>query len=399
MRLRASFADTTIATDEVCRPHRSAPHRRRCTSLLTGVALLLVLTGLLPGLPAGGQTTAQAQAQTRDAGPLLYIALGDSIASGHGLADAPGGACQRSDDGYPERVRELLATQHGEVTLHHLACSGARAVEGAETEARIVACRATTGRLDDADQTAFNSCEAISLAAQVDLALTLIAERPAGTEVLVSITVGINDAQWSDPIALTRLLLATDEAFREQADALAAEIGAAVRTQVQRLLRADIPATDLTIVLTDYYQPFNAGSMIFSLLQRGQQLAWGSGSSDQPCVGTDRNGGAHTETCAERVRLGLQGLHDEFERIARREPRVVLAPLLGRFTGHEAAEGLCGTAPTAGASWVQINAYSGVNQRIDCFHPNATGAQQIAQIVVAAASWVQPWSSAGMFTP
>lgn len=408
MRLRALDIDTPgapVQAQMYSRESISAPgplrHRRSGRRAPVSIVLILIVTvlaGLLPGTQAAART---ARAGAGDAGPLVYIALGDSIASGHGLAVAPDGACQRSDAGYPERVRLLLAEQHSVVTLHHLACSGARAVEGAETDARITACRATEGRITDADRAAFNTCDALSLAAQVDLALSLIAERPEGAEVLVSITIGINDAQWSDPVALTRLLLATDDAFHERADALAQEIGAGVRAQVQRLLQEDIAPNDLTIVLTDYYQPFNAGSMIFSLLQRGQQLAWGSGSSDQPCVGTDRDGGTHTRTCAERVRLGLQELHDAFERIASREPRVVLAPLLGRFSGHEAAEGLCGTAATSGESWVQTNAYSGVHQRIDCFHPNELGAQQIAQVVVASSSWVQPWSfapGAGFFT-
>lgn len=364
------------------------------------VALLLSLLSTERALSAATPTADNAR---DSAPPLVYIALGDSIASGHGLADAPVGVCERSEDGYPARVQALLERQRaaaGEVEIHHLACSGARALADETTAERISACQQEFG-IADPDET-LNYCDMLALDTQVQHALSIIEERPEDAEVLVSISIGINDAQWSDPIALTRLLLAPDDEFSAQAEELADTIGSGVRAQVQRLLQADIAPNDLTIVLTDYYQPFNAGSMIFSLLARGQSLAWGSGSSGEPCVGTDRDGNKHTLSCIERVRMGLQELHDSFERIARREPRVVLAPLLGRFTGHEAAQGVCGNAETDGPSWVQTNAYRGSASRPDCFHPNDLGAEQIAQIVVTAASWVQPWTfgpNAGTVTP
>jgi hypothetical protein len=64
-----------------------------------------------------------------------YFALGDSVASGHGLAGATG-ECFRSNKAYPYTVRDALKMRYqkvnfpthkaadGSVVRHHLACSG-----------------------------------------------------------------------------------------------------------------------------------------------------------------------------------------------------------------------------------------------------------------------------------
>src|SRR6188472_1396199 len=54
-----------------------------------------------------------------------YFALGDSIASGHGLQGAQGN-CLQSSHAYPYKVRDILATQYTVKfpASHHLACSG-----------------------------------------------------------------------------------------------------------------------------------------------------------------------------------------------------------------------------------------------------------------------------------
>ena len=56
-----------------------------------------------------------------------YFALGDSVASGHGL-DGASGECLRSSKAYPYTVRDALETRYHKVNFppqHHLACSGA----------------------------------------------------------------------------------------------------------------------------------------------------------------------------------------------------------------------------------------------------------------------------------
>ena len=55
--------------------------------------------------------------------PLVYFALGDSIASGHGLMDQ--GDCRRSEKSYPYQLKALLLKQYQQVDFKHLACSGA----------------------------------------------------------------------------------------------------------------------------------------------------------------------------------------------------------------------------------------------------------------------------------
>ncbi len=54
---------------------------------------------------------------------LTYFALGDSYASGHGLAD-DGGACRRSKLAYPYLVRDALLETYNISDFRHLACSG-----------------------------------------------------------------------------------------------------------------------------------------------------------------------------------------------------------------------------------------------------------------------------------
>jgi hypothetical protein len=54
-----------------------------------------------------------------------YFALGDSVASGHGLND-DGSACRRSSDAYPRLVEDLLLERYHVVNLHFYACSGAK---------------------------------------------------------------------------------------------------------------------------------------------------------------------------------------------------------------------------------------------------------------------------------
>ncbi|MBB3101137.1 lysophospholipase L1-like esterase [Actinoplanes campanulatus] len=63
--------------------------------------------------------------------PLQYVALGDSVAAGHGAA-ATGDACGRSSAAYPT----LLARQaRGSITLRFAACSGATTIDVATRQA------------------------------------------------------------------------------------------------------------------------------------------------------------------------------------------------------------------------------------------------------------------------
>lgn len=98
-----------------------------------------------------------------------YVALGDSVAAGLGLPQGPGipeeQACGRSPQAYPQQVAASL-----NMTLEHYACSGAKVDEG----------------IYDPQDVNGNK-----LQPQLDRAFA------AGTPDLITMTIGANDARWS----------------------------------------------------------------------------------------------------------------------------------------------------------------------------------------------------------
>lgn len=108
---------------------------------------------------------------------VRYFALGDSVASGHGLLDNDGSACvpngvsccHRSRLAYPWIVSELLTDLGYEVVFadgQHLACSSARSEH---------------------------------LNGQIDILLDQLDGRSPEDAVLLSITIGVNDFAWDSP--------------------------------------------------------------------------------------------------------------------------------------------------------------------------------------------------------
>lgn len=281
-----------------------------------------------------------------------YIALGDSIASGHGLMDQ-GGECRRSDLAYPRQVAAVLNDRYRTVIFderRHLACSGSRAV-GAEG--------------------------AKSLNWQVDRALERLSNRPT----LVTISIGANDFHWSDPgNFIQQLYLQTDEGYRDWADRKADEVEAALYEELKRLTAH----SNVYVVVTEYYNPFNSDSVFFlSPLGDG-------------CVFRD---------CHERTEYGIEALNgalrDAVSRIGNPLRVTMTSGIQDAFVGHEAPSKSCGNNdPGTAETWVQYrddpnsNSQPGIavwfGDRVgdwngDCFHPNAKGATQIAGYVDRAA--------------
>ena len=153
-----------------------------------------------------------------------YFALGDSIASGHGLQDA--GSCRRSAKSYPSKVADLLS-EHYQVHFHHIACSGATARQ--------------------------------SLPRQVDEALGFIDQRNAtpsdrGRPTLVSLTIGANDLEWADLLKLAqRLIFLRDAQYVDFVVKRLKETATTITDQIRRLLAID----GVRVVLTDVHNPFN----------------------------------------------------------------------------------------------------------------------------------------------
>ncbi|MEK7152643.1 MAG: SGNH/GDSL hydrolase family protein, partial [Patescibacteria group bacterium] len=98
-----------------------------------------------------------------------YVALGDSVAAGAGLPPGVGiteeQGCARSEQAYPYKVAASLG-----MSLEHLACSGAKVDEGLYGPQEV---------------------NGTAIEAQLDRAFA------AGTPDLITVTIGANDARWS----------------------------------------------------------------------------------------------------------------------------------------------------------------------------------------------------------
>jgi lysophospholipase L1-like esterase len=158
---------------------------------------------------------------------------------------------------------------------------------------------------------------------------------------LVSITIGINDLEWWNLSRVRDLLDGDRETFETWLRDAVSSVRAAVAGQVARLLTR----RGVSVVLTEYYDPFNQGSPLFLLC-------------------------ADPAQCRDRTEEAVTALNRELRALVR--PRVRVASVQARFEGHEAARPRCGLlAPGSARTWIQP----------DCLHPNSRGAEAIATAV------------------
>ena len=303
------------------------------------LAALALLAGPLQASAGAGRTGVD------------YVALGDSVAAGRGLDDT-GGLCRRSPRAYPRLVlSELTERTRGRIRFSSLACSGA-----------------TAGQSDAPGLRSFHR--------QVSGALARLTGRPA----LVSVTIGINDFEWSD-IPRTYLRL------RDPAPLFDAWLAAESRALVQPLRRELsrlLSRSRVRVVLSDYFNPVNRRSILF-----GGPL---------PCPDA-----ALCFARTEAVVAAVNSTIREVVRGLRHRSRVRIASVLEAFRGHESPSPRCGSAaPAVAATWIQhpddpssnsfplvdwpeLASLLGSDWRGDCFHPNDAGATFIAGAVGDAA--------------
>lgn len=292
-----------------------------------------------------------------------YFALGDSIASGHGLEDTgdgngapcqPDGAscCRRSGQSYPYRLYyDRLLARYAPGAFHHLACSGAASPQ---------------------------------LRRQVDQVVAKLSSRPT----LVTITMGANDFGWSDPAAFEfRLYWERRSEFDAWVDDTVFATKAGLRAQVGRLLRY----RNVVVVLTEVYNPFNENSVFFK---------YGVGNR------------CGVVNCYQRTQVSLDKLNRAFHELASEinQPdrfrvttglRLAFSPYSSPRGYHygpvrkgvQAYQEQCGyAAPDVADTFIQYrtdpnsNSYPDIPEKVggpgewrgDCFHPNRAGAAAIA---------------------
>ena len=249
-------------------------------------------TGGGGGHPPGGGEQGQAGKRQID-----YFALGDSVASGHGLPGAKG-KCKRSPEAYPWVVTSLLKERYDSVNTHVLACSGA-----------------TSDKLQGQVDNVVNN---------------LSADRPA----LVSITIGANDFEFSNKSKTAQRLCSTtnDQDYLTWVNKTAAKVKVQVKDDVKRLLSSD---PNVVVAITDYYNPMNKKSTYYNGLVKSA-----------PC--------SQARSRFEYARNRLNGAYlDAWDELGR-PTRVRFAVVNAVFDGHESPRPSCGRAdPQKDKSWIQ----------------------------------------------
>lgn len=297
-----------------------------------------------------------------------YFALGDSIASGHGLMD-DGTPCHRSPRGYPYKVAQLLKPHFQEVRYTILACSGATAGYPA---------------LDRSECDCLNkncACRFKWLRNQVD---EMLAQLPNDRPVLVTINIGANDFGWTEIGNLLPHIRDNADEYLPWANGISEGVARELREDIlPRLLEHP----NVYVVVTDLYNPFNRSSKLLSVPYLGFPV---------PC---DKLIGQLD--CYERTEYGVQSLNnalmlDVFVPLGR-PSRLRVTNVNPKFYKHESPQPQCGgSAPDVTETWIQYPGQPGVNGEVpdfmrdhithekygDCFHPNEKGAQAYADAVM-----------------
>jgi hypothetical protein len=297
---------------------------------------------------------------------VSYIALGDSIASGHGLID-DGTACRRSAKSYPYKVRDQLSDAYSLDEFYHYACSGATAKYDR-----------TTIRNTGEDYKYFGN--------QVRQANWVIfAFIPNNEKVIVSISIGANDFNWTNrDNFINQLYIKRERKYRAWVDSTAASVGKELKTQINSLLENP----NVYVVINEIYNPMNTQSVFFKSPYSG-------------LCGV----GALTVDCYGRVDYAVQKLNSTYRDVQQKvvDPsRVAVTDgISSEFLGRESPRPTCGDfSPEVEQTWIQykddplsnsnpteLPEWLGPNGdwKGDCFHPNEKGAEGISVAVFEAA--------------
>ena len=235
-----------------------------------------------------------------------YAALGDSVAAGAGLSSS-GSVCDRSPQAYAHTVAQATS-----LSLSHYACTGAKADEG----------------IYDSQQRS-----GATIPAQLDQAFS------NGTPDLITLTVGANDARWTQFIRqcyYIRCGYGIDTArFSTYLVDLKLELNV-IMAKITTLSNGNPPQ----VIVTGYYNPFSSLACSDTNRLTSSEISWLRSRTDNL-------------NTAIRGTVGKYSFAD-------------YAPV--SFSGHE----IC-----SADSWVQTLADPAP------FHPTAAGQQAIAKAVLA----------------
>lgn len=322
-------------------------------ALATKTSRRNLLKGLVAGLAASAVSsplrslksvaspshTQHSSGRAQTSNSIAYYALGDSVASGHGLDDSGPGTCKRSQYAYPYQIAKQLSNDYGNVIFgpdHHIACSGA-----------------TTADLSGQVTKVLNSLES--------------EHYPYGQSILVTITIGANNFDWLSPGTLTKVAFFPDDWYANWISVITSQIQRDITTQVGRLVAA---RPNLAVVLTQYYNPLSPEYFVLDQL-------WRKDTSGRLY--------ARFQQMIDALNIALVRALKPYASTG----RVRAVPtIMGAFEGHGS---VCGSVEASAAdSWIQtpldpqsnsLASFSGVKLLDglgDCIHPNRRGAQEIA---------------------
>lgn len=244
---------------------------------------------------------------------LVYYALGDSVASGHGLPGGDGqvlGTCRRSPQAYPYTVDNHLVSnllsRYESVRFSHLACSGGQVF--------------TThpGRRFDP----------VDLPEQVQ---QVLGEPFTPDQVtLISITIGADDLDFVNESLTGAHLCRSVKRFEAWRKRISSGIRRGVALQLQKLLQIQ----DVSVVLTDYFNPYNQQSHFFKVMRNPLNLR-----RNRQCDAlSDQELYARTERVVQSVNAALSDAA-----VSVGSPsRVAVARLHDVFRFRESAKPICG---------------------------------------------------------
>jgi lysophospholipase L1-like esterase len=292
-----------------------------------------------------------------------YIALGDSIASGHGIHPYGNGAgdvsCKRSigtvpevNYAYPHYVRDRLEVENqvrlNPADFHNLACSGASVQDLHQQVTSAISLMGTAGTSR---------------------------ESPA----VVTITVGADNFHFDQA---TTYLNAFNAVSYDNFVKTRNQEAQTVRTNLVKEVKRMLPkSANRQFTLTGYYNPFNSQSAIVSAFPFNCDVQVHNRPPCQQVVNDT------VQVLNDAIAGAVQDLSEDTSRV-----NFVSGDMLAQeFTGHESPRPYCGTAdPAFGDSYVQaldvpssIDLFNVPRDGDDCFHPNQLGHEVIGNLVIS----------------
>jgi lysophospholipase L1-like esterase len=335
--------------DRLTRSLAIGPTRR---GLLSG-AVGALATGMVRGIRS-------AHAQTIDT--VHYFALGDSIASGHGLLD-DGPPCRQSTQGYPFVLADKLGETRADLSIVF-----------PEDKSHLRACSLSLSGSDGPHD----------LGKQVDTLVAAIG--PTDRPLLITITSGMNDI-WGDAGKMGEMLLGIlsrpDDSYTTWLASTVDDIRPNITGAATRLLEL---GPNVAVVVSGYYNPMNPRffesplDSPVALTNSAFARLWRS--FEAVCEFQDCY--ARTNQLIEALNAGLRSAVDEIASDRLRFDDSIYES----FKGHASMCGL--EAEDRADTWVQspidsdsnsLGSIFGRPELVglgDCIHPNVRGAHAIA---------------------